>query len=283
MPRTVWLASYPKSGNTWFRIFIANLLHPEQAPVDLNRMPERTPIASSRGRFDNLLGLPSALLAQEEIDRIRSAADRELAREWDEPLLLRKAHDAYTRLPDGIPLMGEGPEFSAVYILRDPWDVAVSMTNHFKCDLDQAVANLTNPEFAVAVSKRKLSGQLRQQLGTWEMHARSWLEAPLPLCLLRYESMKQDPLGEFRRAVRFMELPHDDDAIESALEACRFDRLQQFEQNQRFKETPKHSRGFFRRGVSGEGLEKLTAEQRAPLEAMHQRIEALIEAQGLAA
>jgi len=162
MPRTVWLASYPKSGNTWFRIFLANLLHPEQAPVDLNQLPERTPIASSRGHFDDLLGVPSALLTQAEIDRLRPAADAELARAWDEPLLLRKAHDAYTRLPDGTPLMGQGPDFSAIYILRDPWDVAVSMTNHFNCDLDQAVANLTNPEFAVAVTRRKLNGQLRQ-------------------------------------------------------------------------------------------------------------------------
>jgi len=283
MPRTVWLASYPKSGNTWFRIFLANLLHPEQAPVDLNQLPERTPIASSRGHFDDLLGVPSALLTQAEIDRLRPAADAELARAWDEPLLLRKAHDAYTRLPDGTPLMGQGPDFSAIYILRDPWDVAVSMTNHFNCDLDQAVANLTNPEFAVAVTRRKLNGQLRQQLGTWEMHASGWLQAPMPLCLLRYETMKADPLPEFRRAVRFMELPHDDDAITAALEASRFERLQQAEQAERFQETPKHTQAFFRRGISGEGLDKLTPEQRAPLETMQQRIQALIIERGLAA
>ncbi len=101
--RIIWLASYPKSksGNTWFRIFLANLLHPEQAPVNLNALPERTPIASCRGHFDDLLGVPSALLTQAEIDRLRPAADVELARVRDEPLLLRKAHDGYNTLPDG--------------------------------------------------------------------------------------------------------------------------------------------------------------------------------------
>lgn len=75
MPRTIWLASYPKSGNTWLRLFLANLLPPEQAPVDLNQLSEPTPIAASRGHFDDLLGAPSALLTQTEIDRLRLAAD----------------------------------------------------------------------------------------------------------------------------------------------------------------------------------------------------------------
>ena len=94
----------------------------------LNDLPERTPIASSRGHFDDLLGVPSALLTQAEIDRLRPAADAELARVWGEPLLLRKAHDGYQRLPDGRSMMGQGPDYAALYILRDPWDVAVSMT-----------------------------------------------------------------------------------------------------------------------------------------------------------
>jgi hypothetical protein len=247
--RTVWLASYPKSGNTWFRIFIANLLHPEQAPVNLNDLPERTPIASSRGHFDDLLGLPSALLTQAEIDRLRPAADAELARVWDEPLLLRKAHDGYQMLPDGRPMMGTGPEVAAIYILRDPWDVAVSMTNHFGCTLEQAVENLCNPEFAMARSRKGLNGQLRQDLGSWEAHARGWLEAPMDLCLLRYERMKAAPLTEFRRAVRFLGLEHGDNAIEAALEASRFERLAQQEAEQRFREAPTKTRTFFRRGV----------------------------------
>jgi hypothetical protein len=283
LTRTVWLASYPKSGNTWFRIFLANLLHPEQAPVDLNHLPERTPIASSRGHFDDLLGVPSALLTQAEIDHLRPAADVELARVWDEPLLARKAHDGYLRLPDGTPMMGEGPAFAALYILRDPWDVAVSMTNHFNCSLEQAVENLCNPSFAMAKSRKGLNGQLRQDLGTWEAHATGWLEAPMDVCLLRYESMKAEPLREFRRAVRFLGLTHDDAAIEAALDACRFERLQEQEQAQRFREAPTSTRTFFRRGQTGEGLAQLSAAQREPLEAMRSRVDAVIAARGLGA
>lgn len=281
MARTVWLASYPKSGNTWFRIFLANLLHPEQSPVDLNLLPKRTPIASCRRLFDELLGMPSALLTQAEIDRLRPDADLELNRTWDEPMLLRKAHDGYGRLPDGQPLMGEGPDFSAIYILRDPWDVAVSMTNHFNCSLDQAVANLCNPDFSVAGGRKGLNAQLRQHLSSWEQHVLGWLRAPLPLCLLRYEAMQRDALSQFRRAVRFLGLEYDDAAINAALDASGFERLQQLEDQQRFQETPREASRFFRRGEIGEGLSLLSEAQLAPLRAMQARVEACILERGI--
>lgn len=283
MPRTVWLASYPKSGNTWFRIFLANLLSPEQAPVDLNDLPISTPIAASRIHFDDLLGVPSALLTQAEIDRLRPAADQEFARTWDAPLLVRKAHDGYRWLPDGRPLMGTGPDFAAIYILRDPWDVAVSMTSHFGCSLTEAVANLCNPNFTVAQGRKRLNGQLRQNLSTWEAHAIGWLQAPMDICLMRYEAMRAEPLSQFRRAMRFLGLDYEDRAITAALEASHFERLQAQEAAQRFRETSRHAQAFFRRAQTGEGLIRLTEEQRRPLVAMRDRVEGVITALGLAA
>ena len=54
MTRTIWLASYPKSGNTWFRMLVANLSAKDGNPVDINQLPERGGIASARGPFDHL-------------------------------------------------------------------------------------------------------------------------------------------------------------------------------------------------------------------------------------
>jgi hypothetical protein len=102
-------------------------------------------------------------------------------------------------------------------------------------------------------------------------------------CLLRYERMQATPLREFGRAVRFLGLTHDDAAIEAALEASRFERLQQQETEQRFREAPTNTRAFFRRGRTGEGLEQLSAAQRAPLETMRARVEAVAVEQGLSA
>lgn len=279
---TVWLASYPKSGNTWFRIFLANLLHPEQRPLDLNDLPLQTPLASSRPHFDRALGVPSALLTPVEIARLRPDGDRALCRNGersrsaDEPPLLRKVHDAYTWLPDGRPLLGRPPLFSAIYILRDPWDVAVSAANHFNCGLDHSAARLLDSHAAFAAGGRRLLDQLPQRLLSWQGHALSWLNAPLPLYLMRYEAMKVDPLPTFRGAVRFLGLEHDDRAIEEALEACRFERLRQQEAESRFRETPRKAERFFRCGRVGEGLDRLSNEQIERLAAMKRRVERAI-------
>ncbi len=61
MTRTVWLASYPKSGNTWMRMLIANLWS-KDAPADINDLPERGGIASARATFDYLTLVDSGLL-----------------------------------------------------------------------------------------------------------------------------------------------------------------------------------------------------------------------------
>ncbi|MGC1778963.1 MAG: hypothetical protein WBB34_13525 [Xanthobacteraceae bacterium] len=61
MTRTIWLASYPKSGNTWFRMLVANLSATDK-PVDINDLPERGGIASARGPFDHLTLIDSGLL-----------------------------------------------------------------------------------------------------------------------------------------------------------------------------------------------------------------------------
>lgn len=283
MTRTVWLASYPKSGNTWFRIFLANLLHPGSAQVSLNALPTSTPIASSRLYFDQPLGVPSALLTEAELDRLRPAAAARLGALWNTPLLVRKVHDAYRWLPDGQPLLGQAPGFSALYLLRAPWDVAVSMTHHFGVDLDEAVRRLSDPEHCLAKPGEALHSQLAQRLGSWESHVLGWLRAPLPVCLLRYEDLKAQPLGSFRRAVRFLGLEHDDAAINAALDASRIETLQRQEAHERFTETPRRASRFFRRGEVGEGLERLSPRQRAPLEAMAARVAACIAEQHPAA
>src|SRR5581483_9345956 len=67
MTRTVWLASYPKSGNTWLRMLIANL-SANEAPMNINDLPQRGGIASARAPFDYLTLIDSGLLTHDEVD-----------------------------------------------------------------------------------------------------------------------------------------------------------------------------------------------------------------------
>ena len=42
MAGIIWLASYPKSGNTWLRAFLHNLLRDPGRPYDINKLTDVT-------------------------------------------------------------------------------------------------------------------------------------------------------------------------------------------------------------------------------------------------
>jgi len=150
--RTIWLASYPKSGNTWLRILIANLTAKDGQPADINNLPARGGIASARGPFDHLLLIDSGLLSHDEVDCLRPRVYEELARgaaddEYDaaapQPAVRYvKVHDAYTLTPLGEPLLGGARGAAgAVVMVRDPRDVAPSLASHRNIGIDAAIAS----------------------------------------------------------------------------------------------------------------------------------------------
>ena len=267
----IWLASYPKSGNTWFRIFLTNLLRDSDTPANINEL-ESTPIASARGIFDQHIGFEASDLSADEIDRLRPELYCYLAEEQQEPLFM-KIHDAYTLVADNLPLIPEAATGGALYFIRNPLDVAVSFAHHNGTDYDTAIANLAYDAFTFCGKPKRLHKQLRQKLLTWSNHVLTWADtAPFPVCLLRYEDMKIQPLETFSRAVRFARLPHDEEQIKKALAFSTFEVVQQQEEAEGFQEKSAVSTRFFRKGESGSWRKELTEAQVQRIVADHREV-----------
>lgn len=281
MTRTIWLASYPKSGNTWFRMLIANLAATD-APADINNLPERSGIASARGPFDYLTLLDSGLLTHDEVERLRPRVYEELKRgaaddEYDAPCEARpvrfvKCHDAYTATADGEPLLGgAGGADGAIVIVRDPRDVAPSLASHCRMSLDAAIAFMGDPKAAFCARTDRLPNQLRQWLHGWSGHIEGWLaQSDIPVHLVRYEDMKADTPGVLRRALAFAGRPASEADIARAVAFADFSELKRQESEAGFCEAPRRvAAGFFRRGEAGAWRDELTADQVARIEAAH--------------
>jgi aryl sulfotransferase len=280
--RTLWLASYPKSGNTWFRTLVANLCAIDK-PLNINDLPERGWIASARGPFDHFTLIDSDLLTNDEIDALRPRVYEHLARgeqddEYDvapnqEEIRFVKVHDAYTFTATGEPLLGGARSADgAILIVRDPRDVAPSLANHMGSSLDEAIAFMANPAAGFCVDSRRLHNQLRQQLPGWSGYMESWLkQTDIPLHVIRYEDMQADTEAVFRGALAFAGLDAQDDQIGRAVAFARFDELHRQEQDRGFREAPKPHEGgrFFRRGIAGAWRDELTADQVSRIEAVH--------------
>jgi hypothetical protein len=268
MSGIVWLASYPKSGNTWFRVFLTNLLRDGDEPASINEL-ESTPIASAREIFDENVGIEASDLTADEIDRLRPELYCRLAETTGEPLYM-KIHDAYTEVAPNRPLIPAAATIGAIYLVRNPLDVVISNAHHHGTDYDTAIARLANDAAALNHPSDRLLNQLRQKLLSWKGHVLSWVDTtPFPVCLLRYEDMKATPLETFTRAVRFAGLVRSKAQIEKAIRFSAFDVLQGQENATGFREKSVAASRFFRKGESGTWRKELSSEQIARIVADH--------------
>ncbi len=255
-----WLASYPKSGNTWFRIFLANLLNTSTDPIDLNQINTGA-IASGRTWVDEVLGFDSACLDHDELDELRPAIYKWHSEQCNE-VGYHKIHDAYSFVGDEIPMIPSEGCLGALYFIRNPLDVAISFANHLHCSIDKAIENMGNDKFSFCKGKYEQHNQLRQWLFSWSMHVESWaLAKGIKVLVLRYEDMKQNPMSTFTKAVEFLQLGSSQADIARALDNARIDKLQQQEEATGFSEKPAKVDRFFRKGIVGDWQNTLTSAQ----------------------
>jgi len=262
---TVWVASYPKSGSTWLRAVYTALLG--EAEPDINDLGAGD-IAAAREIFDTGLGARSSDLTPDEIDLLRPRAD-EVACEGAGVDLWRKIHDALFAGPGGELVVSVAATRVALYMVRDPRDVAVSLAHRVGKPLTWAVERLGSPS-TVSKSTGRLESQLRQRLGTWSEHVASWTDAPpFPVHVVRYEDCLADPLPTFRSAFAAAGLNATDTALSEALAGCAWDRLRAQEDASGFRERGPGMALFFRRGIAGGWAEEMPAELARRMEDQH--------------
>jgi len=269
----VWLASYPKSGNTWFRLLLANLHAGQKAPVHINDPPnDNFDIASSRVLFETATMLDSGLLSHDEVDALRPGifetnfAESSRAR-WV------KVHDAYTAILQGRPLSGRPEQCVAIYLVRDPRDVAVSLASHLELSLDHAIARLNSPAAALCDGHVGMAVQLRQKLLDWSGHVTSWLDqTDVPVHVLRYEDLLARTQENFAAALEFAGACRSKDDIARAVRHCDFRRLQRQECESGFVERWSHSAPFFRSGRVGGWRASLSASQAQAIDSCHAEV-----------
>jgi hypothetical protein len=264
-----WLASYPKSGNTWLRTLLTNYLRNADAPADINAL-DGGPIASARMWFDEWAGVEASLLSDVVIERLRPEVYRCLVRETPQTLYM-KTHDAWKHTDRDEPLFPPDVTAGVVYILRNPLDVSMSWANHSGIDAEKSVQNLCNPKFEIGRTLDGLSDQLHQYMGSWSSHVLSWVDdSCLPVHILRYEDLRRAPESVFGEVLRFCGLPLEPARLKKAVEFSSFNELQKQEREKGFRERPtKASGGFFRQGKVGGWREELSPEQVSRIIATH--------------
>ena len=254
-----WLASYPKSGNTWLRAFLTNYLRESDEPADINELDGGW-TASLRGLFEEIVGIESATLTEKQIAHYRPLVYEQMAAQSTEQTFI-KIHDAYTRNAQGKPLFSPRATAGVIYLIRNPLDVAVSFAHHRDEPIDETVRFMGNHD-AVMVKASDATEQLPQPLLSWSKHVCSWVDEPnLNLLTVRYEDMLAQPAAVFTEIVRFVGLAENTNQLEKAIAFSSFAQLQSQEAAHGFAEKQPTAPSFFRQGRIGSWREQLTAPQ----------------------
>lgn len=261
--RIIWLASYPKSGNTWVRLFLAALR--TGAEVDLMRMKGTFLMASGRSMIERHLDIGLADLSWEETAELRPLAYRAMASGPGEPLIM-KTHDVLGTTPSGVALFPPEATLGCVHLVRDPRDLCLSYAAHVEISIDVAITEISNPGWA---SGNASKAQVRELRGSWTSHSESWLAAPFRRLTLRYEDLVADPLANLGAIARFCGFGAAPEAVMRSVAATEFSRLAAREVESGFCERVSVNGRFFRSGKTGLWREVLTEAQVARIERGH--------------
>lgn len=260
----VWLASYPKSGNTWLRAFIHNLMrNPDQA-YDINKMADLTMAEARTQLYTYLEPKPWADLTFEDIARLRPQVHRELSKANPGTIFV-KTHNALME-NQGHPLVTMEVTAGAIYVVRNPLDVAISYSHHLAISIDETI-DLMKTRGAMTVSTEK---NVYEVMGSWSQHVESWTARPIAqLHVMRYEDMLNGPGRTFGGVAQFLGLKPPRERLDKAIKQSSFKVLANQEKAKGFVERPAKAESFFRKGEAGQWRRELTPDQVGRIVADH--------------
>ncbi|HTD14215.1 MAG TPA: sulfotransferase domain-containing protein [Chthoniobacterales bacterium] len=201
-PGDIFIAGYPRSGNTWMQYLIAGVM------LDLNPRLAPDPLVQSL--------VPDVHLTK-------------FYKRFGTPTFFKTHH-----LPQ--------PEYRRViYLVRDGRDAIISYF-HFLAALGEA------PDFLKLVTTGEGLFPCR-----WHEHIEAWLANPhgAEMMIIRYESLKQDIVGELKRISQFAGLERDRSMLERIAQNSTFAAMSERERKLGWQDAWPKDKAFVRRGIVG--------------------------------
>lgn len=228
MKKIVWIASYPRSGNTWVRFLLSNMLYPQYAPMPLNRLGNLFPGDQNRIRFETIVGRSAVDMTPDEMHAARASLQKYYTSQGR--TMFVKTHSAFVKERKHWHINPRYTE-GAILVVRDPRDVVCSMGNHF--GIDHKTAARWMGEFDRILLDVEQPSLWCRTLD-WSNFFQSWTQRLGPrCCIVRHEDLNDQPFVEMKRILAFINQTASDEVIRNAISYSSFPRLKQLEEKER--------------------------------------------------
>ena len=230
----IWIASYPKSGNTWVRSIISSLLYSEDGNFNFNliekidQFPEKKYFKDLIKDFNDFHEIfRNWIIAQDKIN-------------LDGKIKIFKTHQGKYTINNNN-FTNSDNTLATIYIVRDPRSLIKSISNHYTLSMDEAFDFLINPRLmGDGKSFEEKKDGIYNILGRWDEHYRSWTDNKKNFLLIKYEDLIKDAEIELKRIIRFLQnylnFRVDNNKIRNILKSTSFENLKKMESAGDFKE-----------------------------------------------
>ena len=191
----IWIASYPKSGNTYLRSFLASYYF------------------SDDGKFNFDLLLKIHQFPNMKFSKLKSTNKEEASKNWifnqssffkNLDLNLVKTHNCLYPFKNN--------EFTttnitrgAIYIVRDPRNVITSLTHHYDLTYEQAYSHMVDENSSLLETSHELDHSNFTHLNSWSNHYKSWKNnKKFKTLLIKYEDLEKDKENVFEKVITFI-------------------------------------------------------------------------------
>ena len=244
----IWLASYPKSGNTWVRFFITSLLlnTKDFSLKDSTKLIGQFPM---KRHYDNL-GININFNNLNEVSKYWLEAQKKI--NSDNKIRIFKTHNALCNLNDNF-FSHPSLMLGAIHVIRDPRNIITSIKNYYGFkninDTLKFLIKENNSIFPQIENKNNFA--LPQLIGSWKEHYHSWKQVKKNYLLVKYEQLIDNSFLEFKKIADYIgsiiNRNFSDDQINTAIKLTDFKRLQNLEKKYGFQEAPKNQESNKRR------------------------------------
>ncbi len=259
MKKIIWIASYPKSGNTYVRSFLSHYIFEKNSCLNFEIL-KKIPKFEQNKIFKKII---DKNLLEDDLSYIKYSlkVQESLIENCNQDELIFKTHHFFGELNNHTFTNKENTLFF-IYLIRDPREVIVSFANHNSMTIEEQLISF--------ISEDKLRKKDMEVIVNWGLHYRSWKSfKSVPSLFIKYEDLVLDPQKYFKKILVFMskyiDIKIDEEKLNKTLDITKFDNLQNLENKIGFKEAPKNAR-FFNSGRIDSWKKKLTKEQLTKIE-----------------
>ena len=249
----IWIASYPKSGNTWLRSIITSLLYTTDGIFDfklikkIKQFPTRNQFQDFTKNFNDINEISKFwLLAQDKIN-------------LTEEIKFFKTHNLNCAVNKNS-FTNKSHTLGTIYVVRDPRNLVNSIKNHYNKGNDEEAKNFLISKKILSRVPKDNEADIATLLGSWSDHYNFWTKKNSNLLLIKYEDLILDTKKELERIIiylkKFMTVEINPEKIKNILNTTSFDHLKDLENKGLFNEnvydSKKNKIRFFNKGPSND-------------------------------